>query len=112
MIVAGTRTMGKVDEIPGVAHVATRFFHVWFCPIIPLGSQIVWDSNQGPRGLSVPMSWKSVLVGYFRGWALMGGTALVILAGYCAYEVSDKGVFEQKEVSAYYNANGVRVARY
>lgn len=112
MIIAGTRTMGKVDTVPGVAHVATQFFHVWFLPLLPLRSLVVDESGAGNRGVPIAMSYKSVIVGYFRGWALMGGILLMVVAGYCAYEVFDKGVMAQREVSAAYNANGVRVARY
>ena len=112
MIIAGTRSMGKVDEVPGVAHVATQFFHVWFFPLVPIRSMVVDDRGGGARGVPIALSWKSVIVGYFRGWALMGGIVLVLLAGYCSYEVYDKGPFAQREVSASYNANGVRVARY
>lgn len=113
MIIAGTRTMGKVDEISGVGHVATTFFHVWFFPLVPVRSLfVVGESSQGVRGVQIPLAWKSVLAGYFRGWALMGGIALMILAGYCAFEVFDKGVFTRREVGASYNSNGVRVARY
>jgi len=111
MIIAGTRTMGKVDDVPGVAHVATQFFHVWFFPLFPMRSLAVDDRAEG-RAVVIPMSFKSVAVGYFRGWALMGGIALMLLAGYCAYEVFDRGVMDRREVSAYYNSNGVRVAQY
>ncbi len=95
MIIAGTRTMGKVDEISGVGHVATTFFHVWFFPLVPVRSLfVVGESSQGVRGVQIPLAWKSVL------------------AGYCAFEVFDKGVFTRREVGASYNSNGVRVARY
>lgn len=73
---------------------------------------MVDESGGGDRGIPTALSWKSVFVGYFRGWALRGGICLMLLAGYCAYEVFDQGVFAQREVSASYNANGVRVARY
>lgn len=110
MIIAGTRTMGKVDDVPGVGHVATQFFHVWFFPLVPLRSLVVEDGAE--RAVSIPMSWKSVAVGYFRGWALMGGIAFLLLAGYCAYEVYEDGIFARREVSAYYDSNGVRQATY
>ena len=40
MIVFGQRLYGKMMQC-GEAYVATRFFHVWFIPLIPLQSMVV-----------------------------------------------------------------------
>ena len=41
-IIFGTRWMGKVDAVSGVGHVATRFFHVQFLPLIPVESYLIF----------------------------------------------------------------------
>ena len=40
IIVWGTKLYGKVDEVPGMFHVATRFFHLWYIPLVPLSSAV------------------------------------------------------------------------
>ena len=49
MLHMGRRLYGKVDEVPGVCHVATPFFHINLIPLIPFQSVVVYgDSPQGP----------------------------------------------------------------
>lgn len=68
-IVFGTRLYGKVDEVPGLFHVATNFFHVWYLPLIPVGSVVVLDKRGGAfRGAKIDLSVKSVLVAWARLW--------------------------------------------
>jgi len=38
VIVWGSRLYGKVDVVPGFFHVATRFGHVYYLPLIPTQS--------------------------------------------------------------------------
>jgi hypothetical protein len=74
MLIWGTSLYGKVDEVPGVCWVATQFFHLWFIPLVPMGSQAVFDqSGDGWQGAPIGLSGKSVLVTYARA-------ALVLLA--------------------------------
>jgi 4-amino-4-deoxy-L-arabinose transferase-like glycosyltransferase len=73
MIVWGTRLFGKVDEVPGLFHVATQFFHVWYVPLIPLGTHLVFEEGgEGWQGLPVRLSLKSVTVAWVRGFAAAG----------------------------------------
>lgn len=44
----GNGFSGKMDEVPGLFHVATRFVHVCFIPIIPLESRLVDDREPEP----------------------------------------------------------------
>jgi hypothetical protein len=37
----GSRLYGRVDEAPGLFHVATMFCHLWFLPLVPLRSYLV-----------------------------------------------------------------------
>src|SRR4051794_37245825 len=83
-IITGTHLFGAVDRVPGLGHVATQFAHVNYLPLLPLGTFIVLEgSEQGDafRGKRVRLSWKSVLVGYYRGWAGFAAVTLFALAG-------------------------------
>jgi hypothetical protein len=59
----GTRLSGKVDSFAG-SYVATKFFHIWYVPLIPLSSWLVLGNDSG---IAIPMDWRSVLAGYARG---------------------------------------------
>src|SRR5262245_61234234 len=80
----GDKLFGTVYQVPGVCHVATVFFHIFFFPLIPRRTYIVVDgasaaieeaiargtirpSVYGFWGIRIPMSARSVLLGYFRG---------------------------------------------
>ncbi len=63
----GTKLMGKVDEVPRVGHVSTQFFHINYLPLIPTGTYFVLE-EQGDnfRGVTIPLSFKSILVAWLR----------------------------------------------
>jgi len=77
IIIFGSRLYGKVDEVPGLFHVATRFGHAWYLPLIPMGSYLVLG-QQGDEwhGASIGLSVKSWLIAWLR-------TALFIAAIVC-----------------------------
>ncbi len=77
MIVYGTHTYGKVNEIDGIGYVATQFFMLNYFPIFPVGSYFV-TSQEGDsiNGIRLPLHAKSIGVAYLR--ALL---AVVALAG-------------------------------
>jgi hypothetical protein len=65
----GEQHYGKVDVVPDLCHVATRFFHINFLPLIPLGSEIVVTGTSeagGARRLKTTLSLKSVVVAWVR----------------------------------------------
>ena len=67
VIVYGSRLMGRVDRVPGMFHVATRFGHVYYLPLIPLQSFIVLSENGDQfQGVPIPMSGKSILFAWAR----------------------------------------------
>lgn len=75
MIIFGTRLFGKVDKVPGLFHVATKFAHVNFLPLIPLEGWLVLEQDGSQwRGLQIPISMKSVAVAWIR--FLLGCAAL------------------------------------
>src|SRR5688572_16403957 len=74
IIFYGTRLYGKVDQVDDTGiHVATRFFHIWFIPLIPLGSSLVVSkTDDGALGLPHPFSFKSLLVAWARVLCIPG----------------------------------------
>jgi len=82
---------GRVDEVPGLFYVATKFGHILRIPVIPLGSHIVVDeAKDGWRGMPIGLSWKSVLAAYLRG-LFMGVGVLLMVAGGIGYFSSASG---------------------
>lgn len=81
LLIWGSRQYGKVDEVPGLFHVATRFFHIWFIPLIPLQSYIVLQrTGNSFHGMATSMSGKSVLAGYARIWPFFVSAACMLFA--------------------------------
>lgn len=70
MIVFGQRLYGKMMQC-GEAYVATRFFHVWFIPLIPLQSMVVLRSFEGGQieALQTPFHARSIGLAVLRGWS-------------------------------------------
>lgn len=76
LVMFGSRMFGKTDVVPGVCHVVTKFFHINFLPLIPLESYVVVagsEKGDGFKGKQIPMSFKSVLIGWVRAAAFLTG---------------------------------------
>ena len=81
VIVWGTTNAGKVEEVPGgMFHVITQFGHVYYIPLIPTGSYVVFEytGDGGFRGASIPLSFKSMLAGWLRGGSIVAMIASAI----------------------------------
>jgi hypothetical protein len=76
-VYAGSKLAGKVDRVPGLFYVVTRFVHLWSIPLLPEASYLVLATPERgpPRGVRIPLSWKSVLLTWLRVGA--GGIALL-----------------------------------
>jgi hypothetical protein len=82
VIVGGLRLCGRVDETRA-GYVVTRFFHIWFVPLVPLSSWFVSAAGTVP----IPLSLRSLIAAYARGFAVvlsLGCTAGLI---YMAFEL-------------------------
>jgi hypothetical protein len=80
MIIFGTRLFGKVDEVPGLFHVATRFAHIDYVPLVPTGTFVVFsEEGSGFRGASIGMSGKSVIVAWARAACVIAGIAGLVM---------------------------------
>jgi len=76
MIVYGMRHYGPVDRIENVGVVKTRFIHIWFVPLIPIGSTFVLsETDDGVQGVGVGLNIRSILVAWTRTGCLLGGFA-------------------------------------
>ena len=66
IIIWGSGLYGRTDEVPGLFHVATRFGHLWYIPLIPTRSYLILDVDSGERGAEIPLNLKSMLLGWGR----------------------------------------------
>jgi hypothetical protein len=83
IVIWGQRLYGKTDEVPGLFYVRTRFFHVYYVPLIPLQTFVVLagsETDRGFKGKPVSMSFKSVLFGWLRGACVVGAIGGLIAA--------------------------------
>lgn len=81
IIIFGSRLYGKVDEVPGLFHVATRFGHAWYLPLIPMGSYLVLGRQGGEQhGAYIGLSVKSLLIAWLRVVLFIAAAGCVIAA--------------------------------
>jgi hypothetical protein len=81
MLHFGTHHYGKVDQVPGLFHVKTKFFHVHFLPLIPLGSYLLFENTaEGNDGIAIGWSWKSIFFAWLRVTLFLVGAILAVLA--------------------------------
>ena len=76
IIIWGQRMCGTTDHVGDLCHVRTRFFHLYWIPLIPVQSFILLSGSAGGnlKGVATSLSFKSVLLGWLR-------TALVFAVG-------------------------------
>jgi hypothetical protein len=77
MLLYGTRLCGYSDKVDGVGHVATRFFHIWWVPLIPVRSYLMVEGHDD-RGVEIPMRGKSVLAAWVRTAFILGGIGMLV----------------------------------
>lgn len=83
ILVWGTRLYGRVDDMPGGPHVATRFGHFWYIPLIPMNSSlIIAKDGKQYHHLPIPISFKSILLAWIQaGLVIVGIVASVVSIG-------------------------------
>jgi hypothetical protein len=85
IVIYGTNLYGRVDHVGGAYHVATRFAHLYYLPLIPLGSWLIvneTESDNNFSGWSVGLRLRSVLSGYVRPWGGFAALVGALAAGY------------------------------
>ncbi len=83
MLVVGVKLYGKSDQVPGLFYVATHFFHVAFCPLIPVLSYLIVEGNERGekfQGQRIGLSFKSVFFGWLRAWLLISSGVILLWA--------------------------------
>jgi len=91
IVVWGSKLYGKTDEVPGIFHVATKFWHLWYLPLIPMGTCLVLDeTSDESRGVRIPFSYKSVLLAWGRAAAIV----LAVFLGFLACRSAFRGHFD------------------
>jgi hypothetical protein len=81
VIVWGSRLYGKVDVVPGLFHVATRFGHVYYLPLIPLQSFVVLGQHGDEfRGVPIRLSGKSIVMAWARAFLILVALISAIIA--------------------------------
>jgi hypothetical protein len=81
-MIGGRKLFGRVDQVAGLFHVATKFGHIFFVPLIPMTSYIVLDGTEDLtnfRGLEINMSLKSVLAAYLRTFLILAALYQIYL---------------------------------
>ncbi|MBX3226227.1 MAG: hypothetical protein KIT84_28355 [Labilithrix sp.] len=86
IIVYGTRFWGHADAVEGVGHVACRFVHIMFVPLVPIETMFLLGDD---RGVKLPFSFKAAVSGWLRGGALMSaiGSTIGAIAAFADGEV-------------------------
>jgi hypothetical protein len=85
-IVWGSRLMGKCDVVPGLFHVATKFGHIYYIPLIPTASFVVLSKDGDSfRGVPIGLSFKSILIAWLRAGlfvaAMISSCSILVFAG-------------------------------
>lgn len=74
----GEDFLGKTDRVKGLFFVVTRFVHIFLIPIFPQASYCMLDQGTERKGVPIPLSGKSILFAYLRGWiGMIGSLALL-----------------------------------
>lgn len=90
IIVYGTRFYGKIRAC-GRSFFGTQFFHIWYVPLIPLGTHLVLDTNgTSYRTMPASFSFKSMMAGYLRVWGPIGAFAAMMIGISGMSDLSDE----------------------
>jgi hypothetical protein len=81
IIIYGTRMYGRIDKFAGQC-IATRFFHLYYLPLIPLSSWLVLGSAEDgqERVIDIGLSGRSLGIAYLR---IYGVIAAAVAGALC-----------------------------
>lgn len=90
IIVYGTRFYGKVREC-GSSYVGTQFIHIYYVPLIPIGSHLVLEQNGDGsfKGIKSRFDVKSMFAAYMRVWGPLAVILALVLGISAVDDVSD-----------------------
>jgi hypothetical protein len=78
VVIWGQRMYGRVDRFAG-SHIATRFFHIYYVPLIPLASWLVLEEKADGNfvGIPLPLQLRSIAL----AWLRIGSIIALLVAG-------------------------------
>jgi hypothetical protein len=79
VIIYGVRNYGKVDQTPGGYFVFTRFVHLFYLPLFPVGSFLAHRSNPDV-GRQIETSFRSFVIAWLRAACIIGALVLPFMA--------------------------------
>lgn len=96
IIIYGTRMYGRIDKFAGQC-IATRFFHLYYLPLIPLSSWLVLGNTDDgqERVIDIGLSGRSLGIAYLRIY----GVIAALVAGFlCVGALSGASALEPAEL--------------
>lgn len=89
VLIFGETKYGKVDRIPGLFHVVSSFFHLYYVPIIPMGTFVMIEGTKDV-GRKIGFSGKSILIAYLRAYGFLGALITTCIPIVTFLEASQK----------------------
>ncbi|MEA2753151.1 MAG: hypothetical protein QOI41_7294 [Myxococcales bacterium] len=91
VIIYGTRFYGKVQAC-GRSHVGTQFVHLYYLPLIPIGTHLILEQNADGtyKGLKTAFSFRSMMAAYLRVWGPIAVIAAICIGMSALGDVSDE----------------------
>lgn len=85
VIIWGQRLYGRIDRFAG-SHLATRFAHLYYVPLIPLSSWLVLEEKGDGQfiGVQVPLQLRSVMTAWLRVGSIVAAIAATL--SYFSYD--------------------------
>jgi hypothetical protein len=83
MIIWGKSLYGSVDKVQGAFTVRTLFGHIYYIPLIPIESWLVFEGSTSKqwRGIKLPgLHWRSVGFAWARGGLVALGASAAVYA--------------------------------
>src|SRR5688572_15579600 len=107
IVIWGQRMYGRVDRMGG-SHVATRFFHLYYVPLIPLSSWLVLEEQDDDQflGLQLPLQLRSIAT----AWLRVGSILTLLIAGWNVIERVNSPFAGLADGAAWAAAGGLSVA--
>jgi len=63
LLIYGVQKMGSVDQVDNLFSVKTNFIHIYYVPLLPIGTHLVLKSGES---VSLGLNLKSIFTAYFR----------------------------------------------
>ena len=95
ILIWGNQLYGRVDRVPGLFSVATKFFHLYYLPLIPFESWVIihgTETADGFQGRKISLSGKSILLAWMRAGAVVCSIGAAIWGFVAVAEMQKRGI--------------------